>query len=359
MATKERRGNFFEDFQLGQVIQHGTPRTVTEADNSVYIALTGARHAQHSAHTAASLLGYSQRPLDDVLVFNLAFGKTVPEISLNAIANLGYAELRFLHPVFSGDTLHCESAVIGLRENSNGKTGIVYVRSTCYNQNDRNVLTWIRWVMVAKRDYTSQTHSSYVPDFMPVLPVEQLVAHPKITSRDALEDWCQMTGSSDLWENYTVGERINHPLGVTVESADHMSATRLYQNNARAHFDGVAMRDSAIGQRLVYGGHVISLCRALSYDGLENITSLLAINGGKHIAPTVAGDTLYAATEILDKWKVPGRSDMGALRIRMVGIRNKHPSSVELSPRDSATHDADIVLDLDYTALIPRRMPRL
>ena len=75
MPSKERRGNYFEDFRLGQVIRHGTPRTVTDGDSAVYIALTGARHASHSADTAARQLGFPGRPLDDLLVFNIAFGK--------------------------------------------------------------------------------------------------------------------------------------------------------------------------------------------------------------------------------------------------------------------------------------------
>ncbi|WP_454743573.1 MaoC family dehydratase [Cupriavidus necator] len=358
MTSRERKGNFFEDFHLGQVLQHGTPRTVTDADSSLYIALTGARHPAHSALTAAKLLGYSQRPLDDLLVFNIAFGKTVPDISINAVANLGYAELRFLEPVYPGDTLHCESAVIGLRENSNGRSGIVYVRSTCYDQNDRSVLTWVRWVMVLKRDLGAKATETHVPEFAPIVPLEQLTNSVKVASRDALDDWCEMSGSVDLWDSYNIGDRVNHPQGMTIEEADHMSATRLYQNNARAHFDALAMQESAVGRRLVYGGHVMSICRALAYDGLENVAGILAINGGTHAAPTVAGDTLYAFTEVLDKWKLPGRSDMGALRLRLVGLRNAAAATVpslRVGRQGEQAYHPSVVLDLDYTVIMPRR----
>lgn len=358
MTSKERQGNFFEDFKLGQVIRHGTPRTVTDGDSSLYIALTGARHAMHSATTAAELLGYQRRPLDDLLVFNIAFGKTVPEISLNAVANLGYAELRFMEPVFAGDTLHCESAVIGLKENSSHKTGVVYVRSTCYDQNDRGVLNWVRWVMVNKRKPESKTQEPHLPQLAAMIPPDQLVHRASIPSRDALDDWCEMTGSGDLWDHYSVGDRIDHPLGMTIEEADHMSATRLYQNNARPHFDALAMSHSAVGRRLVYGGHVISVCRALTYEGLENVLGIMAINGGSHVAPTVAGDTLYAWTEVLEKWKLPGKSDVGALRVRLVGLKNAPPASVVAAKAgrvgEGAYHPA-VVLDLDYTVLMPRR----
>lgn len=356
--NKEYKGNFFEDFHLGQVIRHGTHRTITDGDTSVYLALTGARQATHSSTTAAALMGFANRPLDDLLVFNIAFGKTVSDISLNAIANLGYAEVRFVSPIYAGDTLRCESVVLGLKENSSRKSGVLYVRSTCYDQNDRTVLSWIRWVMLHKRRATSRAPEPFVPGFDDIVPLNQLLAHASVPSRDALDEWCESTGSTAMWEHFSVDDRINHLAGMTIEEADHMSAARLYQNNARVHFDALAMRDTPSGRRLVYGGHVISVCRALSYDGLENVVSIMAINAGAHVAPTVAGDTLYAYTEVLQKWKLPGRSDMGALRLRLVGLKNAMPSEVSSRLIASATgtsYHPNVVLDLDYTVLMPRQ----
>ncbi|MCA3189152.1 MULTISPECIES: MaoC family dehydratase [unclassified Cupriavidus] len=358
MTTRIRSGNFFEDFHLGQVIRHGTPRTVTEADASLYIALTGARHLAHSAHTAARLLGYENRPLDDLLVFNIAFGKTVPDISLNAVANLGYAELRFVTPAFSGDTLRSESVVIGLKENSSRKSGIVYVRSTCYNQHDQVVLSWVRWVMVHKRLADSAAAELHVPVLAALAPIERTLVAPLIASADSLDEWCDMSGAEDLWDDYLVGDRINHPSGMTLEEADHMLATRLYQNNARAHFDALAMRDAGVGQRLIYGGHVMSVCRALSYDGLENVIGVIGINAGSHTSPSLAGDTLYAYTEVIDKRKLPGRHDIGVLRLRLVGLKNtpaQDVASASQTINGVLEYHSAVVLDLDYTVLMPRR----
>ena len=360
MTIKERRGNFFEDFRLGQVIRHGTPRTVTDGDSAVYMALTGARHASHSAETTARQLGYPARPLDDLLVFNIAFGKTVPDISLNAVANLGYAELRFLAPVFAGETLRCESVVVGLKENSSRKTGVVYVRSTCYGRDDSPVLTWVRWVMVHKNRPDAEVKESYVPELACKISPDQLVIHARLRSKESLEEWCESTGSSDLWDAYSPGDRINHPAGMTIEEADHMSATRLYQNNAKRHFDAFALRDSPVAKRLVYGGHVISVCRALSYDGLENVLGILAINAGSHVAPTVAGDTLYAYSEVIEKFKLPGRGDVGAIRLRMVGLKNTVARDVPAARPEStgkAGYHPAVVLDRDYTVLMPRQQP--
>ncbi|SAL30061.1 hydratase [Caballeronia sordidicola] len=369
MADKERRGNFFEDFHLDQVIRHGTPRTVTEGDASMYVALTGSRAITHSSATAAQELGFTSRPIDDLLVFNIAFGKTVPDISMNAIANLGYAEARFLCPVYAGNTLHCESVVIGLKENSSGKSGVVYVRSTAYREDDHPVITWVRWVMVHKRvqgktastpEDTARKAASKehrVPALSAFVPTDKLLPHARLRSSEAIQELGETTGSLDFWEDYAVGERINHPSGATVEEAEHMLATRLYQNNARPHFDALAMRDSRVGRRLVYGGHVISVCRALAYDGLENVLSILAINAGTHVAAIVAGDTLYAYSEVVDKWKLPGRTDVAALRLRLVGLKNTSPSKVERAIEETdgvPAYHPGVVLDLDYTVLMPR-----
>ncbi|MGI4847693.1 MAG: MaoC family dehydratase [Janthinobacterium lividum] len=357
-VNSERPGNFFEDFQLGQVIRHATPRTMTEGDASLYVALTGARQALHSSTTAAALLGYPARPLDDLLVFNMAFGKTVPDISLNAIANLGYAEVRFLAPVYAGNTLHCESVILGLKENSSRKSGVVYVRSSCYDEQERIVLTWVRWVMINKRDPAWPAPEPLVPALGDMVTPGAQCCHAGVVSRDALDEWCEATGSVSTWEDFSAGQRIDHAAGMTIEEADHMCATRLYQNNARVHFDAHFMRQSAAGRRLVYGGHVISVCRALAYDGLENAICLLAINAGAHVAPTFAGDTLYAFTQVIQKWKLPGRADMGAVRLRLVGIKNAMPGEIgarHVGAASMATYHPNVVLDLDCTVLMPRR----
>lgn len=353
--NKVRSGNFFEDFSLGQTLIHGTPRTVGEGDASLYIALTGARQVLHSAKTVAHALGYRDRPLDDLLVFNIAFGKTVPDISLNAVANLGYADVRFLKPVHAGDTISAESTVVGLKENANRKSGIVWVRSTALNQNGEEILTWVRWVMVHKKSPDSPAPASVIPEAPAFVAPERLTI-PAVLDAQGFEN--EVTGGPWLWDDYAPHERIDHLAGMTVDESDHTLATKLYQNNARVHFDAHAMKDTQFGRRLVYGGHVISVCRALTYDGLENALTIAAINGGSHCNPTFGGDTLYAYSEVLDKWELPGRRDLGALRLRMVGVKNLPPAELaapQVEEDGKQRYHPSVVLDLDYTVLMPRR----
>ncbi len=349
---KDRSGNYFEDFRVGMKISHATPRTLTEGDRSLYIGLTGSRTALCTAATSARQLGFDHWPLEDLLVFNTAFGKTVPDISLNAVANLGYAEVRFVAHVYPGDTLAVETEVIGLKENSNRKSGVVYVRSSARNQHGREVLSWVRWVMVHKRDHGAACGEPMVPATQPVVPAERL-RRCDYTAR--VREITAMTGVDDLWDDYAVGERIDHPGAMTINDSDHSIATRLYQNTARAHFDGHAMAAGG-GRRLVYGGHVMSVCRALAYDGLENALSMLAINGGSHVNPSHAGDTIACATTVLDKIEL-GQDHVGGLRLRMIGVKNADSASVVFpEPGEGrATHPSNVVLDLDYTIAMPKR----
>ncbi len=348
--NKANPGNFFEDFQLGQVIQHATPRTVTLGDVAVYNALFGARFAVQSSDAFAASINYPRSPVDDLLVFHIVFGKTVPDISLNAVANLGYANCRFLNPVYPGDTLNAVSEVIGLKENSSRKTGIVFVRSTGCRQDGTQVLEYVRWVMVRKRDEKAQAPADHVPRLPTALETNVIGdACPTIDVR--AYDFA-LAGSKHRFGDYRVGEKIDHVDGITVEEAEHMMATRLYQNTARIHFNQHSEGKGRFGRRLIYGGHVISLARALSFNGLANAFHIAAINGGRHVAPLFAGDTVFAWSEVLASAQLPGRDDVGALRLRTVATKD-HPCA-DFPYKVGEADDPAVILDLDYWALMPR-----
>ncbi len=351
MGAKTTAGNFFEDFSLGQVINHATPRTLTTGDAALYGALYGCRFAVQSSETFAKALGYEAAPLDDLLVFHVVFGKTVPDISLNAVANLGYADCRFLKPAFPGDTLTATSRVIGLRENSNRKTGVVYVRSTGRNQHGGTVLEYVRWVMVRKRDEAAPAPESEVPQLPDKVEPSALGGAVPALNPAAYDD--ELAGSSARWDDYEVGERIDHVDGMTIEEAEHQMATRLYQNTARVHFNQHTEGAGRFGRRLVYGGHIISLARALSFNGLANAFHIAAINGGRHVAPAFAGDTIYAWSEILEKAELPGRDDVGALRVRTIGLKDRNAADFPLMA-DENTPEEGVILDLDYWVVLPK-----
>jgi len=350
-VNKTNPGNYFEDFRVGQKLDHATPRTVTEGDVALYTALFGGRFVVQCAVPFAKALGFRGAPVDDLLVFHIVFGKTVPDVSLNAVANLGYADGRFGVPVYPGDTLRAVSVVTGLKENSNGKTGVVHVRSTGFNQRDEMVLDYARWVMVNKRDAAAPAPEPAAPKLPEAVAADSLIVPSGL---DAAGWEPGLAGSPHYWEDYAVGERIDHVDGVTIEEAEHMMATRLYQNTAKVHFDAHAQASSRFGKRLIYGGHVISLARSLSFNGLGAAFRIAAINAGAHANPTFAGDTVYAWSEVLEKLPLAGGHGCGALRLRTVAAKNRPCADFPYKGEDGR-YLPEVVLDFDYTVLLPRR----
>ncbi len=337
-------GYFFEDYRPGQRLHHAVPRTLTEGDRALYTALYPTRFALTSSDEFARACGLPRAPVDDLVAFHTVFGKTVPDISLNAVANLGYAEGRFLAPVYPGDTLTATSEVIGLRETSNGRSGVVWVRTEGRNQRGKPVLSYCRWVMVHKRDQGAPAPAPTVPDLAPAVAATDLAIPAAL---DFTRYDFGLAGDSRRACDYALGERIDHVDRVTIEEAEHMLATRLWQNTAKVHFDVTARED---GRRLVYGGHVISLARALSFNGLANAQLIAAINAGSHANPCFAGDTVTAWSEVLDVAETPAPG-VAAMRLRTVATRAGAP---DFALRDDAgRYLPDVLLDLDYWVLMP------
>ena len=341
--AKTNPGRFFEDYRLGEVIDHAVPRTVSGGERALYHMLYPARHALYSSDAFAQQCGLPFSPLDDMIVFHVVFGKTVPDISLNAVANLGYAEGRWLRPVWPGDTLRSVSEVIGLKQNSNGKSGVVYVRTTGLNQHDEAVLSYVRWVMVRKSDLDAPAPETAIPELKQSLAASDLAIPPGL---DFSNYDFSLAGEAHRWGDYQIGEVIDHVDGVTIEEAEHMLATRLWQNTAKVHFDATFRPD---GQRLIYGGHVISMARALSFNGLANAQIVAGLNGGAHANPCFSGLTVKAWSEVLDKAETaaPG---VGAIRLRLVATSD---GSVGDLKGEDGRYLPGVLLDLDYWALMP------
>lgn len=334
-------GNYFEDFEIGATWACPIPRTIRSGDASAYIALTGDRTPVYC--------GPSGR-VHPMVTFHSVFGQTVRQISLNARANLGYADIRWTGAVQLGDTLSTELEIIGLKENSSGTTGVVWVRNTGRNQRGETVLTFDRWVMVKKRG-TEPTPYKDAP-VVPTLPTEvsanDLWVDPIVTPNP------KASGGRWRFADYETGERVQHFDGMVVNPSDHMALTRLFQNSAKVHFDAHGMD----GRPLVYGGVIISHAYAAAFNGFENRLGIVAINSGAHANPTYAGDTIYAYTDILEKAEVG--DGIGALRLRTVALKNHDPSAEELplkidDPRKPGKkrHHPNVVLDLDYWELVP------
>jgi 2-methylfumaryl-CoA hydratase len=336
-------GNFFEDFELGSELVCPTPRVVTSAETAMHIATTNDRSPR--------FCGAAGR-VHPLIVFHIVIGQTVRLVSLNSPANLGYAGMVWETPVHHGDEISTRIRIVGLKENSNKKTGIAYVETTGRNQRGEVVLRYTRWVMVRKRDVETPTQYLDSP-VVPELPSQVAVAD--------LPEWAgemttsERTGGRYFFEDYASGERIYHFDGMTVNHADHMSYTRLWQNTAKVHFDHL-LTD---GRPLVYGGFPLSVCYAMAFNGLENRSGIVAMNSGAHANPTYAGTTLYAYSDVLETHDLPG--PVGALRLRLVGVKDGNPADEPdferrvTDEKGRERYNPRVVLDLDYWELMPRR----
>lgn len=146
-------GNYYEDFQVGEVIQHSLSKTVFESDNNLFCLLTMNYHPVHTNLDYAAAQQHGKILVVGTLVFSLVVGFTVPDISGKAIANLDYEKIEHLSPTFVGDTLYARTEVLGCRESKSKKDrGIVYVETTGYNQNGVDVIRFRRHVLVKKRE---------------------------------------------------------------------------------------------------------------------------------------------------------------------------------------------------------------
>ena len=358
MSVEEKysRGNYFEDLFIGREMIHATPRTITEGDQSFYIALTSAMYPLFCNAEFARSIGFKRELINDLLTFHIVFGNSVPDISLNAIANLGYGNMKFGVPVYPGDTITTTSTVIGQKESSAGDTGVTWVHTKGINQHNQEVLSFVRWVLMNKKDPQIITSIDSVPEVIESIPSEQLYIPEELdlSGFDSI-----FTGGQWFWEDYEIGERIHHVEGVAIEEAESQMAARLYQNTARAHFNAHALTNSRFGKRVIYGGHIISIAKALSFNGFENVLKILSFNSGSHTNPSFAGDTIYAWTDVKDKITLL-REDVGALRLNLIAVKNLDPLEEEISirvnrPNGKSIHHENIVLDLDYTVLIPRK----
>lgn len=152
MMNQSILGLYYEDFEVGGEIRHALSKTIFESDNNFFSLLTMNHHPVHTNIDYASRNQHGKILVVGTLVFSLAVGITVPDVSGKAIANLDYECIKHLNPVFIGDTIYVRTKVLDKRE-SKSKTdrGIVYLESTAYNQNGVDVLTFRRHILVKKR----------------------------------------------------------------------------------------------------------------------------------------------------------------------------------------------------------------
>jgi itaconyl-CoA hydratase len=150
-------GRLFEDFEVGDVYQHPLGRTVIAADNIWFTLLTQNTNPIHFDHAYAAQTEYGKPLVDSTFTLALVTGQSVMDISQNAMANLGWDEVRLPNPLFEGDTVYSRSEVLEKRESkSRPNVGIVRFKTTGYKQDGTIVIEFKRTVMIYRRGHLPQ-----------------------------------------------------------------------------------------------------------------------------------------------------------------------------------------------------------
>jgi itaconyl-CoA hydratase len=155
MATKQGwTGRVFEDFMVGDVYEHPLGRTLLAADNIWFTCLTMNTNPIHFDAAYAAQTEFGKPLMNSCLTLALVTGQSVTDLTQNAVANLGWDEVRLPHPVFEGDTIYSRSEVLDARESkSRPNVGIVKVKTTGVNQDGTPVIDFTRTFMVWKRGH--------------------------------------------------------------------------------------------------------------------------------------------------------------------------------------------------------------
>ena len=147
-------GLYYEEFEVGAEIKHNLSKTIFECDNNFFSLMTMNHHPVHTNMDYALKNQHGKILVVGTLVFSLAVGITVPDVSGKAIANLGYEEIKHLNPVFLNDTIYVRSKILDKRESKNKvDRGIIYVESIAYNQNGVDVLSFKRKILIKKKNH--------------------------------------------------------------------------------------------------------------------------------------------------------------------------------------------------------------
>jgi acyl dehydratase len=150
--TRGWEGRYFEDFTVGDVYRHAHGRTITETDNTWFTLLTNNTHDIHFNADYASRTEFGRPLVVSTLTLAIVTGLSVPDVSQNAVANLGWDDVKLTAPVFAGDTIYAESEVLEARPSrSRPGQGLVRVRTRGFNQRDETVITCERTVLVYTR----------------------------------------------------------------------------------------------------------------------------------------------------------------------------------------------------------------
>ena len=320
-----RYGRKLEDFAVGDTYNHPWEVTVDAGMRALFQASFLDATPTYASSAFARQLGFADRPLPPLLVMNLGLSFSVHDVSEQAIAHLAYLDVRFPRPAFEGDTLTASSKVLGVKPSGTGDKGVVHVRTTVASDRDDIVCAFERKALVRGGRVSERPES-------PKGSAPSEISEPDREPRElaALANRPSSKGGfAGFFEDFSAGDVLCHRVGKTVGDSEHMQLTLLMRNSHPIHFDERYCQDgnSFAGTRVVYGGLVFSFIASLaSRDFTGNVLWDVGFDDGAHPSGVVAGDTLYAATKILETRSLDAHT--GEVTARLVGVRNARPEAL-------------------------------
>jgi 2-methylfumaryl-CoA hydratase len=323
---RKKTGNFLEDFRPGQIFRHKGGKTVTEGLFTTFTEFSMSTHPTAKNARYARAYGFEGLVCPPGLVMLVAFSQTVEDVSENARANLEYIDMKFGAPVYVGDTIEVETKVLGLRlSSSRPNLGIVHVQSTARKNigdaSEAIVATWQRKVQVYKGD-----ESTEVEGFdLPADEIDCDLWLPVYDANAKLAELAHLSSPDSYFEDLEPGSRIEHSRGRTITD-EHIAMTAILDNTSQVHCNQYMVdlnpKQYVGGKLIIFGGIPFTLCLGLSCPDVgDNTLGDIIYTTGRHTAPLQAGDTVFAATEILNKRDFPDRPDLGIVETRLFGYK--------------------------------------
>jgi 2-methylfumaryl-CoA hydratase len=356
---RKTTGNFLEDFFPGQRFRHKGGKTLTEGLFTTFTEFSMTTNPLAKNAHYARAYGYRDLVCPPGLVMLVAFSQTVEDVSENARANLEYIDMRFGAPVYVGDSIEVETKVIGVRPSSSRPNlGIVHVQSTARKHDGEDdeavVATWQRKVQVYKGDDDAEVRAGEIePD-----EIDCPLWLPRYEPRRDYKALAHLSNADTYWEDFEPGTRIEHSRGRTMTS-EHIALTAILDNTSQVHCNQFMIdldpKQYVGGELIIFGGIPFTLCLGLSCpDVADNALGDLVYTTGRHTAPLFAGDTVFAATEILAKRDFEGRPDLGVVETRLHGHKF---SRAEGEKHDDAPEGWKKVpiFELDRQVVVKRR----
>jgi 2-methylfumaryl-CoA hydratase len=352
-------GRLLDDFKTGDIYHHLWEVTIDEGMLAMCAASFLDPNPLYASRRFARETGFSNRVVHPMVLMNLALSSSVHDVSEQAIAHLAYINLRFPNAAYAGDTLSFTSEVLSARvSESKPDRGIVHVRTTAINQNRLAVVAFERKALIPTGKLDNRAHpevseNQVSPDLQPALTSDWGLP-PELITDIKIPLWSGRP--QGLFEDFGEGDIYLHGNGRTIGTSEHMQLTMLTRNSHPLHFDEIYSRErSFTGQRVVCGPLVFAWVASLaSRDTTANALWDMGYDKGVHPAPVLAGDTLFAASQVLQKRD--HNEQTGIVKFHLIGVKNEKPATLLQAGIDLFKDKFEQkVFEIEREVLLPKR----